>query len=638
MGVRMGFVLGFLPWILYWALVGNVPFRWVTLLVLVVALAVQALGRLRRRPTRSLEVGSLVVFVLLAIAAFVFDDAWLEKWLQPLSNLGILLVALVGLLVGRPFVREYAAASVDERTARSDGFATITRSMTWLWVGVFAAMTVVSALPPIVDGSSTLLDEGDTLSVLCYWVLPFVLLGVGGLVSGMFPPWFEKQSALVDARQADEAPAVVAQPAAPPDQETPGLAVEVPAVSRHDDPFVPVVHAPAGSRVRLTATAADLFGRRWASDAEVDVPASGSVTAGTTDDTLTDMRFAQPDTTPDLFVPPPDPWQVTVTASVDGLGTTRRTVARSAGPGLRAVAVDVDGRPGLLVTPAGSGHPGVVCFGGSEGGFESQVAHAHLLAAHGFAALAACWVPEADAVAGIASIPLERFTAAVRLLAGRPEVDPGRLTAMGVSRGAEGLLAAIAAEPDTPVRGLVLVSPSSLSWQAIGGGGEIPDTPSWTSNGQDVPWRPVPSGELMGQLVHNAWTVGRDRTAHRPSLLRLRPAYEAGLAHGTDGALPAERVACPLLLVSGTDDQVWPATEMSGEILARRARPDDEHVAHPGAGHLIRLGALPTDAQWTAGLALGGGRTAQAAAQRDTSARVTDFLRRATAAPARTRS
>jgi hypothetical protein len=55
-----------------------------------------------------------------------------------------------------------------------------------------------------------------------------------------------------------------------------------------------------------------------------------------------------------------------------------------------------------------------------------------------------------------------------------PEVDGGRVAAMAVSCGAEGLLAAVGADP---CRGLVLVSPSSLSWQAIGDEGEIPDNP-----------------------------------------------------------------------------------------------------------------------------------------------------------------
>jgi hypothetical protein len=43
---------------------------------------------------------------------------------------------------------------------------------------------------------------------LCYWVLPFTLVGIAGLISGLFPGWFEKQSALVDQRQVAESPNV----------------------------------------------------------------------------------------------------------------------------------------------------------------------------------------------------------------------------------------------------------------------------------------------------------------------------------------------------------------------------------------------------------------------------------------------
>jgi hypothetical protein len=180
-----------------------------------------------------------------------------------------------------------------------------------------------------------------------------------------------------------------------------------------------------------------------------------------------------------------------VAATDDGGGSVRRTVHRTAvGTGVQHCSVEVDGRAGLLILPAepvpSGGWPAAACFGGSEGGFASQIVHAELLGSLGFAALAACWIPEADAAVAIAKIPLERFTAALEFLAERPEVDAGRLAAMAVSRGAEGLLAAVAARPTGRCRGLVLVSPSSVTWQAIGGDGEVPDTCRGRSVA--VPW------------------------------------------------------------------------------------------------------------------------------------------------------
>jgi alpha-beta hydrolase superfamily lysophospholipase len=281
------------------------------------------------------------------------------------------------------------------------------------------------------------------------------------------------------------------------------------------------------------------------------------------------------------------------------------------------------------------GWPAVACFGGSEGGFESQVGHARLLASRGFATLAVSWVDEG---APIVAVPLERFGTAFRFLADHAEVDADRLAGMAVSRGAEGLLSAVCAPEGPRCRGLVLISPSSVTWQAIGSDGEIPENPSWTLAGRPVPWLPVRSGALMPQLVRSAWRAARDADAHRPTLLRLRPAYESGLRGPTTGAadarIPGERAGCPLLLVTGTEDAVWPSGSMAQEVLGRRLSPADQHLSILGAGHLIRLGVLPTDAQWMGGIALGGTRTGQAAAQRQATTRIMTFLAAATAMPA----
>ena len=53
----MGFVPGFLPWILYWALVGNVDFRLAVCVSLAVASGTQLVSRMRGQLWRSLEVG-----------------------------------------------------------------------------------------------------------------------------------------------------------------------------------------------------------------------------------------------------------------------------------------------------------------------------------------------------------------------------------------------------------------------------------------------------------------------------------------------------------------------------------------------------------------------------------------------------
>jgi hypothetical protein len=173
----------FLPWILYWVLVGNVPFRTSLLIALGAAALVLAIHRATDGKWRTLPVGSFVVFAVLAVLAFVVSDAFLERWLQPLSNLGLLLVVVGGMAVGRPFTLEYAEDSVSPAMARSEGFRWLNQRLTAIWVVAFVVMTVSSFVPPIVEGDATMHDGGRLLSILGYWIVPFVGMGIAALAT-----------------------------------------------------------------------------------------------------------------------------------------------------------------------------------------------------------------------------------------------------------------------------------------------------------------------------------------------------------------------------------------------------------------------------------------------------------------------
>lgn len=179
--------MGFAPWIVYWVLVGNVPFEAAVLVALAVAVASFVIGRAKGTPGRTLEIGAIGTFVVLAILTFTLSQSFMEQWMQPLSNAGIFLVALTGVLVGRPFVREFAEVDQPEEVIESETFERITTLLTWIWIGAFAGMTVSSAIPPIVYGGATILDTKTPLSFLCYWIIPFTLLGLAALASRVLP-------------------------------------------------------------------------------------------------------------------------------------------------------------------------------------------------------------------------------------------------------------------------------------------------------------------------------------------------------------------------------------------------------------------------------------------------------------------
>jgi hypothetical protein len=183
----VGILLGFAPWIVYWVLVGNVPFTTAVLVALTVAVLSFVIGRLTGKPGRTLEIGAVGTFFVLTILTFTLSQSFMERWMQPLSNGGIFLVALIGVLIGKPFVREFAEVDQPAEVVKSEVFGRITMTLTWIWVAAFAGMTVSSVIPPTVQGNATILDTKTPLSFVCYWVIPFSLLGLAALASRILP-------------------------------------------------------------------------------------------------------------------------------------------------------------------------------------------------------------------------------------------------------------------------------------------------------------------------------------------------------------------------------------------------------------------------------------------------------------------
>ena len=183
----MGILFGFAPWIVYWVLVGNVPL----LVAVLVALAVAVLGLVVSRatwtPGRALEIGAVATFLVLTAATLLLTPSVTERWAQPLSIAGILLVVLVGVLTGKPFVHEFVAAGQPPAVVESDLFGQVTTRLVWIWVAVLGGMTLSSSIPPIVRRDATFLDAKTPLSYVCYWVIPFSLFGLGALATKILP-------------------------------------------------------------------------------------------------------------------------------------------------------------------------------------------------------------------------------------------------------------------------------------------------------------------------------------------------------------------------------------------------------------------------------------------------------------------
>ena len=143
-------------------------------------------------------------------------------------------------------------------------------------------------------------------------------------------------------------------------------------------------------------------------------------------------------------------------------------------------------------------------------------------------------------------------------------------------------------------------------------------TSSWTLNGRPVPFVPFrldfdcierhgfPLGLYLGSL--------QDKHAVARASIRV------------------ERITGPILLISGTDDAIWPSGAMCERVVERLKQCDFaasvQHLSYDGAGHL-RAGpssSAPPRAIGAGGFALGGTEATSAAARDDAWQKVLTFL------------
>ncbi|HVB86554.1 MAG TPA: acyl-CoA thioester hydrolase/BAAT C-terminal domain-containing protein [Candidatus Dormibacteraeota bacterium] len=289
-----------------------------------------------------------------------------------------------------------------------------------------------------------------------------------------------------------------------------------------------------------------------------------------------------------------------------------------------------EGFAGRLFIPLGrEPHPVVIVLGGSGGGYDLD--KAAVLARHGFAALSLAYFGLPGLPPWLHRVPLEYFARAMAWLGRQPEVDARCIGVLGISRGAE--LALLLSPTFPEIRAVVAYAPSAVAW---GSGGRDKATgeiiPCWTRRGEAIPFAPLP---LRGFIARSALPVGMLR---RP--VKFRNLFRAALGNHNAierAQIPVERTRGPILLISGGDDHVWPASRMAEMICARlRARNFShsvEHLHYPKAGHELRYPFLPTTARTTrpAGLkfaiSFGGSAEADAEAQEDAWRRAIAFFR-----------
>ncbi len=286
------------------------------------------------------------------------------------------------------------------------------------------------------------------------------------------------------------------------------------------------------------------------------------------------------------------------------------------------------GLVGTLFLPFNSApRAAVLALGGAGGGLSEGAAET--FASEGFPALALAYFGLDGLPRELVEIPLEYFEGAIAWLRRHPMVGPGRVAVVGNSKGGE-LALLLGATYPRDVGAVVGYAPSAVVWQGIPYDREVyyggPRSP-WSLRRRAVPFvawaRPG-----VAEMVRITSSLLEDRP------IGTRAFYERALRDETAVAaarIPVERIEGPVLLISGTDDRLWPSTrlsEMAIERLEANEHPfPHEHLRYEGAGHMIAPPGYEPAVSWTNRFELGGSREADEFANADSWPRVLGFLK-----------
>lgn len=401
-----------------------------------------------------------------------------------------------------------------------------------------------------------------------------------------------------------------------------------------------------GARVTLRVSVLDGAQREWESRSTFVADAGGRVDVST--QAPVDGGYSGVDATGPLWsmMPAgdgrpvffsrrrPTPLQMTVVAEIDGEDVAHRPFVRTfCDPDVVGAPVADSGIVGTLFATSrgGAPAPGVLLLSGSDGGQHDHAAA--LLASHGYAVLALTCFGAEDTPQHLNHIELDDIGRALEWLASQPQVDASRIATLGLSRGGE--LALQVGSMFGRVGAVVAGAPSSVRQAGLTGSHTDFTQPAWVHGGVALPFVPGRFGPLQFLRFMATWLLRRP--------MRQRAMFERLLRGGTDverAEIEVERIAGPVLLISGSDDQLWPSDRYAEAVMRRldlRAhRYPRRHTCYPGAGHFVccpyALPSLPplTRLSPVGGLTIdfGGTAAANAAAATASWQEILDFLDR----------
>jgi uncharacterized protein len=289
----------------------------------------------------------------------------------------------------------------------------------------------------------------------------------------------------------------------------------------------------------------------------------------------------------------------------------------------QGVAVRENGLVATWFAPAtGKRGPVLLVLGGSEGGEDTGKRVGAAFAAQGYGVLALAYFKAEGLPEQLQEIPLEYFARALRWIEAQPLADARRIGVYGVSKGGETALLLASRHPQ--IKAVVAGVPSSVVWQGINFADYTSVKSSFSLDGKPVPFLPYDmSAPFTG--IHDLYLRSLRTLDRHPETI-----------------IPVEKIAGPVLLISGKSDTLWPSALMADQVIARLDakgfKHPHRHLAYADAGHgaavpPARAGAPASASSWAT--ALGGTEAGNNAAREDSWKQILAFFAQALGSPAK---
>jgi dipeptidyl aminopeptidase/acylaminoacyl peptidase len=202
----------------------------------------------------------------------------------------------------------------------------------------------------------------------------------------------------------------------------------------------------------------------------------------------------------------------------------------------------------------GEKQPLIVAFGGGGGGNDWSRTYLKekrdSLNNKGYAILAIGYFNSNGTPSSLDRISLDAIRNSIISVAKHPKIDGARIILMGGSRGGELVLNLASRYND--FKGVIAMSSSNVSFPALTWSA---NTSSWTYKNQEIPYVPATLETISPALKGDLYTAYSMMLENKEAVKKAE--------------IEVENINGSVLLISGVNDDQWPATEMSDQIIKR---------------------------------------------------------------------